>query len=92
MKTGTVVSYNDQRGYGFIQVNNGGLTGTGKDLYVHASQLLNRSLELKRGDEVSFEVMNTARGLMASQVQVLRRGAGHGVAEVQPSHYPRRID
>lgn len=88
MKTGTVISYNDQRGFGFIKVNNGGLTGVGKDLYVHASELLNRALELKPGDEVSFEIGTSPRGPYAARVAVLRRGKGHEVR----ANYAQRID
>jgi CspA family cold shock protein len=52
MTTGTVKWYNDQKGYGFIQPDNGG-----KDVFVHATALERAGLRgLAEGQKVSFDV------------------------------------
>jgi len=51
MITGTVKFYNDQRGYGFIQPENGQ-----KDVFVHASALERAGITgLREGQKVKFE-------------------------------------
>jgi CspA family cold shock protein len=51
METGTVKFYNDQKGYGFIQPDNGG-----KDVFVHATALQRSGMAgLAEGQKVSFE-------------------------------------
>ena len=51
METGTVKFYNDQKGYGFIQPDNGG-----KDVFVHATALQRSGIMgLAEGQKVSFE-------------------------------------
>jgi cold shock protein len=52
MATGTVKWYNDQKGYGFIQPDNGG-----KDVFVHVSALERAGLRgLAEGQKVSYDV------------------------------------
>ena len=52
MATGTVKWYNDTKGYGFIQPDNGG-----KDVFVHASALERAGMRgLAEGQKVSYEV------------------------------------
>jgi len=52
MATGTVKWYNETKGYGFIQPDNGG-----KDVFVHASALERASMRgLAEGQKVSYEV------------------------------------
>jgi CspA family cold shock protein len=52
MATGTVKWYNDQKGYGFIQPDNGG-----KDVFVHASALERAGMRgLAEGQKVSYDV------------------------------------
>ena len=52
MATGTVKWYNDQKGYGFIQPDNGG-----KDVFVHVSALERAGLRgLSEGQKVSYDV------------------------------------
>ncbi len=61
---GTVKWFNDSKGYGFIQQQEG------DDLFVHFSQILGEGFRtLKEGDEVEFEVQQTERGLQAARVQ-----------------------
>jgi CspA family cold shock protein len=52
MATGTVKWFNGQKGYGFIQPDDGG-----KDVFVHISAVERAGLSnLKEGQKVSFEV------------------------------------
>jgi CspA family cold shock protein len=62
MTTGTVKFYNDQKGYGFIQPDNGG-----KDVFVHATALERAGMRaLAEGQKVSFEVETDQRSGKAS--------------------------
>ena len=57
MNTGTVKFYNDQKGFGFIQPDNGG-----KDVFVHATALERAGLRgLAEGQKVSYEVESDRR-------------------------------
>ncbi len=52
MTTGTVKFYNDQKGYGFIQPDNGG-----KDVFVHATALERAGMRgLVEGQKISYDV------------------------------------
>ncbi|HYH69880.1 MAG TPA: cold-shock protein, partial [Methyloceanibacter sp.] len=52
MNTGTVKWYNETKGYGFIQPDNGG-----KDVFVHATALERAGMRgLAEGQKVSYEV------------------------------------
>ena len=53
MNTGTVKFYNDQKGFGFIQPDNGG-----KDVFVHISAVEKAGLSsLNEGAKVSYDVV-----------------------------------
>jgi CspA family cold shock protein len=57
MATGTVKWYNETKGYGFIQPDNGG-----KDVFVHASALERAGLRgLAEGQKISYEVESDRR-------------------------------
>lgn len=57
MQVGTVKFYNDQRGYGFIQPDDGS-----KDVFVHATALERAGLSgLSEGQKVSFDVQEDRR-------------------------------
>ncbi len=57
MNTGTVKFYNDQKGFGFIQPDNGG-----KDVFVHATALERAGMRsLVEGQKVSFETEEDRR-------------------------------
>ena len=57
MNTGTVKFYNDQRGFGFIQPDNGG-----KDVFVHATALERAGLRgLYEGQKVAFDTAEDRR-------------------------------
>jgi CspA family cold shock protein len=52
MATGTVKWYNETKGYGFIQPDNGG-----KDVFVHATALERAGMRgLAEGQRISYEV------------------------------------
>ncbi len=57
MMTGTVKFYNDQKGFGFIQPDNGG-----KDVFVHATALERAGIRgLVEGQKVSFDTEQDRR-------------------------------
>src|SRR5665213_165732 len=57
MQTGTVKFYNDQKGYGFIQPDDGT-----KDVFVHATALQRAGLHaLAEGQKVSFDTAEDRR-------------------------------
>jgi CspA family cold shock protein len=57
MNTGTVKFYNDQKGFGFIQPDDGG-----KDVFVHASALERAGMRgLVQGQKVSFDTQEDRR-------------------------------
>jgi CspA family cold shock protein len=57
MATGTVKWYNETKGYGFIQPDNGG-----KDVFVHASALERAGMRgLAEGQKISYEIEQDRR-------------------------------
>jgi CspA family cold shock protein len=57
MNTGTVKFYSDQRGFGFIQPDNGG-----KDVFVHATALERAGMRgLVEGQKVTFDTQEDRR-------------------------------
>jgi CspA family cold shock protein len=57
MATGTVKWYNETKGYGFIQPDNGG-----KDVFVHATALERAGMRgLAEGQKISYEVESDHR-------------------------------
>ena len=57
MNTGTVKWFNEQKGYGFIQQDNGQ-----KDIFVHISAVERAGLRtLKEGQKVQFEIVTDKR-------------------------------
>lgn len=57
MQTGTVKFYNDQKGFGFIQPEDGG-----KDVFVHATALERAGIRgLREGQKVSFDTQEDRR-------------------------------
>jgi cold shock protein len=65
MATGTVKWFNAQKGYGFIQPNDGG-----KDVFVHISAVERAGLgTLNEGQKVSFDVVSERGKLAAANLQ-----------------------
>lgn len=57
MQTGTVKFYNDQKGYGFIQPDDGT-----KDVFVHATALERAGMSgLREGQKVAFDTQEDRR-------------------------------
>jgi CspA family cold shock protein len=57
MESGTVKFYNEQKGYGFIQPDNGG-----KDVFVHATALERAGMSsLREGQKVRFDTQPDRR-------------------------------
>ena len=66
MKQGTVKWFNEEKGFGFIEVEGG------KDIFVHFSSIKKEGFKtLKEGDKVEFEVEDGVRGPQAANVVVL---------------------
>lgn len=63
---GTVKWFNDSKGYGFIESENG------TDVFVHYSAIQNSGFKsLNEGQRVKFDVSPGPRGQQASNVQLL---------------------
>ncbi len=63
--TGTVKWFNDQKGFGFIQRENG------DDLFVHHSSIEGEGFKtLRENDTVEFDVVSTEKGEAASNVTI----------------------
>ncbi len=68
MATGTVKWFNDQKGYGFIEPDEGG-----KDLFVHHSNVVGSGFKtLAEGAKVEFERREGTKGPEATNVETLR--------------------
>ena len=66
MANGTVKWFNDRKGYGFIQQENG------EDIFVHYSSInMSGYKSLAEGESVTFEVEEGDRGPVAKNVQKL---------------------
>ena len=66
METGTVKFYNDQKGYGFIQPDNGG-----KDVFVHVTAVERSGLRgLAEGQKISYELQTDQRSGKTSAVDL----------------------
>jgi CspA family cold shock protein len=66
MAEGTVKWFNDRKGFGFIEQDNGG------DVFVHHSAIKMEGFKsLKEGERVSFEVEQGDRGPAAKNVNRL---------------------
>jgi len=60
---GKVKWFNESKGFGFIEQDNG------KDVFVHYSAIEGSGFRtLAEGDEVEFEVVESPKGLQASKV------------------------
>ena len=64
MSEGTVKWFNDSKGFGFIEQDNG------PDVFVHFSQIQGDGFKtLNDGDRVRFDVSDGAKGPQSSNVQ-----------------------
>jgi CspA family cold shock protein len=63
MAQGKVKWYNETKGFGFIEMEEG------NDVFVHRSGLANRFDGLNEGQEVTFELKQGEKGPMAVEVK-----------------------
>jgi CspA family cold shock protein len=67
MASGTVKWFNDSKGYGFIQPEDGG-----KDVFVHFSQIAGEGFKtLSEGAKVEFETREGSKGPEATNVTII---------------------
>jgi len=67
MATGTVKFFNVQKGFGFIQPQEGG-----KDVFVHISAVERAGISgLKEGQKVRFDVVSERGKLAAANLQIV---------------------
>ena len=66
MSEGSVKWFNEKKGYGFIQQENG------QDLFVHYTAIQTEGFKtLTEGQRVRFEVEDTPKGPKAKNVQII---------------------
>ncbi|HEX7003525.1 MAG TPA: cold-shock protein [Trueperaceae bacterium] len=66
MATGTVKWFNGEKGFGFIQQDEGG-----NDVFVHYSAISGDGYrDLNEGDKVQYDVQQGQKGLQAANVTV----------------------
>ena len=66
MATGSVKWINDSKGYGFLTQDGGG-----PDVFVHYSAIDGGGFKtLQQGTKVTYEIVQTEKGLQAKQVKV----------------------
>jgi CspA family cold shock protein len=64
MLEGTVKWFNESKGFGFIEQENG------KDVFVHFSAIMSEGFKtLKEGEKVTFEIVDGPKGPSAANVQ-----------------------
>lgn len=64
MARGKVKWFNDSKGFGFIEQENGG-----KDIFVHFSAIQDEGFKtLREGQEVSFDIVQGPKGPQATNV------------------------
>jgi CspA family cold shock protein len=66
MTNGTVKWFNDRKGFGFIEQNNG------PDVFVHHSGIVSDGFKsLDEGDQVTFDIEQGPKGMSATNVRTI---------------------
>jgi CspA family cold shock protein len=65
MPKGRIKWISDQWGFGFIEMKDE------KDVFVHRTAIQGERLTLREGDEVEFEISQSAKGPQATKVTVV---------------------
>ena len=67
MSSGKVKWFNNDKGYGFLEVEGS------EDIFVHYSAIKSKGYRtLLEGQYVNFELINTAKGLQAKNVEEIK--------------------
>jgi cold shock protein len=68
MAQGTVKWFNDAKGFGFVQQDNG------PDVFVHHTAIQSEGFRsLQEGDRVEFEIKEGPKGLQAANVRKIQK-------------------
>jgi CspA family cold shock protein len=86
MPQGTVKWFNDDKGFGFIQPDDGG-----DDVFIHHSGIAGGGFKsLEEGDRVTYEVTRGKRGMQAENVSKVP--AGRSVAREKTLTVPEDVE
>ena len=67
MKTGVVKWFNNEKGFGFIQGEDG------QDVFAHYSEIKSEGFKsLTEGQEVTYDVVKGQKGLQAESIVIVR--------------------
>lgn len=86
MAVGTVKWFNDAKGFGFIEPEDGGA-----DVFAHFSAIkMDGFRTLKQGSRVTFELIQGPKGLLAQNIEPLDGNAPSAVPPIgdSPANHP----